>query len=270
MANGNGGTALIRASRYGQVEVVRLLVEAGAHHGVTALAMASRCGQVEVVRLLLEARADMHLACRHGTAALSMASAVGYVEVVRVLLEAGAHVDLANRRGDTALIRASHHGQAEVLRLLLEAGTHIDMANNAGDTSLLLASKTGHVERTSLAAVPRWGRGGALRWAGFLRGAGALKQAVSKALRGVIPAGAPLAAFIVAGGSVGRSRCCAGRAWCLGGRRYIISAGGLAALRRLVACILGPRRGHLGRVGRDRAVVVVLTSTWPTMLVTRL
>ena len=94
-----------------------------------------------------------------------------------------------------------------------------------------------------------------LRWAGFLRGAGALKQAVCKALRGVIPAGAPLAAFIVAGGLVGRSRCCAGRARCLGGR----------AVHHQRWWVRGPaeaRRLHLGGRGGGIWGALVVIAQW--------
>ena len=98
----------------------------------------------------------------------------------------------------TSATKAEHHRLATprerlpYARDFLAYPTPEAAAQGGGGSRALLA-------RTSLAAVPRWGRGGALRWAGFLRGAGALKQAVSKALRRVIPAGAPLAAFIVAG-----------------------------------------------------------------------
>ena len=61
--------------------------------------MAADGGHVEVMRLLLEAGADKDLANNQGTTALMMAEVKGQVEVLRLLLEAGADKSLADNRG---------------------------------------------------------------------------------------------------------------------------------------------------------------------------
>ena len=68
------------AALYGHLEVVRLLLEAGAdqnvarQNGATALMDAAIYGHSKVVRLLLEAEADQNTATQDGTTALMVAA----------------------------------------------------------------------------------------------------------------------------------------------------------------------------------------------------
>jgi len=108
--------ALRWESMRGHVEVVRLLLAAGADVHARALQWASIGGRVEVVRLLLAAGADVHA---QDDEALREASMEGHAEVVQVLLAAGANVHANN---DRALRMASKYGHAEVVQMLLAAG----------------------------------------------------------------------------------------------------------------------------------------------------
>ena len=64
--------------------------------------LASADGRVEVVRILLEAGASKDLVNNDGYTALMLASADGRVEVARVLLEACANRDFADNDCFTA------------------------------------------------------------------------------------------------------------------------------------------------------------------------
>ena len=62
------------------------------------LSTASGAGHVEVVRLLLEAGASGNLAGNDGFTALTSASVQGHVEIVQLLLEAGAEKESAGQQ----------------------------------------------------------------------------------------------------------------------------------------------------------------------------
>ena len=80
---------------------------------------ASEKGHVEIVRLLLDAGAgkDCKLA-RLGSTPLMLASRDNHVEVVRLLLKAGARKDLSDSFGRTAMSFAKHSGNAAIAQLL--------------------------------------------------------------------------------------------------------------------------------------------------------
>jgi ankyrin repeat protein len=63
-------------------------------NGETPLYVASQNGHVEVVRLLIDAGALISQANNNGVTPLSVASAIGHVEVVRLLIDAGAMVKI--------------------------------------------------------------------------------------------------------------------------------------------------------------------------------
>ena len=141
---------LFVAATKGHLEVVRLLLEAGADKDAAErhrpLHFAALEGHLEVVRLLLEAGADKDAADTDGDTALHIAALGGRLEVVRLLLDAAAEKDAAARHGETALHFAAQEGHLEVVRLLLEAGADKDAATRNGATAVCLASKNCHLE----------------------------------------------------------------------------------------------------------------------------
>lgn len=96
-------TALMHASGEGHLEIVSLLIRAGAHvntttnQGTSALMYASNRGRTEVVRALLAAGADVHQSAfldatprKHN--ALSAAESNGFIDIVAALKDAGARM----------------------------------------------------------------------------------------------------------------------------------------------------------------------------------
>eukprot|EP00439_Symbiodinium_sp_Y106_P050617 s481_g6.t1 len=118
-------TPLLEACRLGHVDMVRLLLEAGANKNLglvngTPLALASRQGHQEVVRVLLKASAWVDEASA-GYPPLFLAAAANQAPVVRQLLKARADKDLRTANGN-ALGAASSMGHADVVRALIDAG----------------------------------------------------------------------------------------------------------------------------------------------------
>ena len=105
------------------------------------LTAASGQGHVEVVRLLLEAGADKNLADNDGSTALMCAALWEKVEVMRLLLEAGADMNMADIDGNTALMHAAGEGNHGALRLLVEAGADKNLKNKNGETASFLAAR---------------------------------------------------------------------------------------------------------------------------------
>ena len=102
LTNRFGGTALIPAAERGHVEIVRELLtrtDVDVNHvnnlGWTALLEAIVLGngsprQLEVVRLLIEAGAEVNLADANGATPLALARQRNYEGIIEVLLKAGA------------------------------------------------------------------------------------------------------------------------------------------------------------------------------------
>ena len=133
-AQGDGTTALHWAAYRDDVEMARLLVEAGADVAVktrlgdlTPLFMAAKNGTVETIELLAEAGADINSTNANGTTPLMLAAASGKVDAVKVLFEHGAEVnakDITN--GQNALMFAAALGRADVVKLLALKGAALD------------------------------------------------------------------------------------------------------------------------------------------------
>ena len=135
---------LMGVAEYGHLEVVKLLLTAGADvHALNnyALRWAATNGHTEVVELLLAAGADVHALNNY---ALRWAATNGHTEVVELLLAAGADVHADN---DQALRMAAANGHTEVVKLLLKAGANL----HAGDNyALRFAAEYGHTEIVKL------------------------------------------------------------------------------------------------------------------------
>jgi len=121
----------------------------------TLLTWATRHGQAEAVRLLLEGGASVGATNDGGASALLLACAGDYLECVRLLLEAGAAMDQADEQGATPLFIASDRGHLEVARLLLEVGAAVDRAMSDGTTPLSAASFNGEIDCVRLACSSR-------------------------------------------------------------------------------------------------------------------
>lgn len=127
----NGRTALALAAGAGSIEVIRLLLEAGAalepESGVSPLAEAIRNQQEQAVLLLLESGAS----ARGRSALLIDAIGMGDVRIVQALIDHGADPDVT--RGDTTpLAAAASRCDEAMVTALLASGADPNRATPSG------------------------------------------------------------------------------------------------------------------------------------------
>lgn len=155
-------TPLLLAIRSGNLEIIQLLVSAGADihalpkHGVmyTPLQAAIDRGTLEVVQYLLQQGVDVNApaAQNEGRTALQMAAQHGFIGIAEVLISKGANVNAPAGMilGRTAFEAAAECGRLEMLMYLVEKGA--DICSDGGtqyNKSLLLAKASGYTGITS-------------------------------------------------------------------------------------------------------------------------
>ncbi|XP_053137276.1 E3 ubiquitin-protein ligase MIB2 isoform X5 [Hemicordylus capensis] len=141
MESDTPGRLVIEAA-HGNVSKVRDLVQKfpdkvdTKNQGRTALQVASYLGQVEIVKILLQAHANINLRDEEGDSALHYVAFGNQVEVARLLLGKGANPDLLNNAKCTALYVAVSKGFTEVAQALCEHNCDVNLPDSLGDTPL--------------------------------------------------------------------------------------------------------------------------------------
>jgi ankyrin repeat protein len=128
-------TPLMIAATTSSLDVVKLLVQAGADLGATdkkgrtALTYAREAKFKRVIAYLEKAYEQRDAA---GELTLLEAAATGTVYRVKALLQAGADLELTGEQGQTPLMSAVAAGQVEVVRLLCTAGANVQATRGDG------------------------------------------------------------------------------------------------------------------------------------------
>ncbi|XP_058991076.1 E3 ubiquitin-protein ligase MIB2 isoform X5 [Mustela lutreola] len=113
------------------------------NQGRTALQVAAYLGQVELVRLLLQARAAADLPDDEGNTALHYAALGNQPEAARLLLSSGCGANALNGTRSTALHVAVQRGFLEVVRVLCERGCDVNLPDAHANTPLHCAISAG-------------------------------------------------------------------------------------------------------------------------------
>ena len=118
-----GETPLCFAASHGQAETVKILLGAGAALRVDGqleptLHKATRGGNVEVARLLIDAGANVNEQADFAEAPIHIAAEEGHSEMIKLLLARGADSQLKSTFGGTALEVAQAAGKEACVALL--------------------------------------------------------------------------------------------------------------------------------------------------------
>jgi ankyrin repeat protein len=147
----SGRTPLMQAAAFGNIETLRVLLDAGAEvnarNRADATALLWAAGDPEKARLLIERGADVKLQSKQGRTPLMVAaSRPANSSVVALLLAKGADPRAQDRLGTTVLSLACRFGDLESVKLLLRAGAEPNVPDSLGRTSLSAAAVGGNPE----------------------------------------------------------------------------------------------------------------------------
>ena len=144
-------TPLFLAASCGFNGLVKRLIVAHAPHVDTecidrfsALHVASRNGQIDSARILLDSGAHVNPRNSFEWIPLHEASWFGHLKLAQLLLERGADLNARIRDQDTPVHLASHEGHLEIVRLLLDHGADVNARGDKGLTSYQVATRCGH------------------------------------------------------------------------------------------------------------------------------
>ena len=169
---------LHRAAARGAVELVSLLLEAGAsidsrtrfrtpmHGRETALLIASRAGHDPVVAYLLEQHAEADLLDANHRSALSHAAACGHIAIVQRLIDTNVPLDPVDEQHRTPLHWAIAGGHVDAAIALIDAGGDVDHTcpkEAGGFTPLHRCASVGEVMLPVVARLKRAGADTTLR-----------------------------------------------------------------------------------------------------------
>lgn len=154
---------LFEAAALGRTELVqaalssdRGAVKSCSADGFTALGLAAFFGNTEVARMLLDAGADPNFVSKNRMRVTPLHSAVANrdatkaYDVATLLVKHGANVNVVQEGGWTPLQQAAAHGYARLVKFLLKEGADVSARAADGRTAYDLAIGGKHAEAAQL------------------------------------------------------------------------------------------------------------------------
>ncbi|XP_046551350.1 ankyrin repeat and KH domain-containing protein 1-like [Haliotis rubra] len=138
------------ASRKGQLEIVKYLVERGADVNfggrIPPLVIAVVRHQLHICDYLIKHGADVNIEDRYGRSPLRAAARKGYVDIAHTLVEAGASINVKCTDQQSPFMAGSQFGHLSVMKFLESHGANVNAIDKKRDTALHLAVREGHYE----------------------------------------------------------------------------------------------------------------------------
>lgn len=137
----DGDTPLTEATYFGEIDCIRVLIDAGANVKGSPLQLIYAISRrnIEGVRLLIAAGADVNAKTVGGATALYLPARDGYTDGLKEIVSAGADLNVKDDYGMTALMQASLVGNLDCVKLLLRAGADVNAKCVQRTTALDLA-----------------------------------------------------------------------------------------------------------------------------------
>jgi ankyrin repeat protein len=165
-AQGDGSTALHWAAMHNDLDMVKMLIAAGANvkvttrdGAITPLFVACQNGNAAMIEALLKGGADAKAVNANGTTALMTAASSGSADAVQVLMAHGADVKAKESvHGQTALMFAAALNRDAAIKALLEHGAEANAISSVSKVERVRFDQDGNIVEDKPAAA---GRGGA-------------------------------------------------------------------------------------------------------------
>ena len=156
----DGQTALMWATKHNAVDIMQLLIKAGAKVNAqdfnaqgkknrTALMYTSETNAVDAARLLLASGADVNIKQPFGETALWHAVYDNRPELVDMFIAAGADVkanDIGFVKVGSILMYAAEANLSAIIKKLIAAGADVNLRQEYGQTALMWAAKANAVD----------------------------------------------------------------------------------------------------------------------------
>lgn len=156
----NSMTALMIASDYGQINLVKILLDAGAD--INAQSSTSRGRKTEKTALMYASDhnyVDFYDGDRAKRNRSLDVAAIEQSAVIKLLIARGADINKQTNNGWTALMLATEdacgYKYTEIVRTLLECGADRNLRNNDGHTALMLAEKNCNTNKDLIALLKK-------------------------------------------------------------------------------------------------------------------
>ena len=147
-ADGDGFTAMDRAEKSNNVEIIKTLlclVEKSGDTTMTRLRTAAETNKPAVIRAIAEMGTDLNVPLHNDeNLPIHIAAEYGSVDAVQALAEKGADVNSKDVHGQTPIRVAAYMGDLNVMKVLVECRADINLVDKRKISPLLHTVRTGN------------------------------------------------------------------------------------------------------------------------------